>query len=66
MNTIITMWCIFDNNNAPLPNTLNIDKSSCLSSLCNSKTWIYELKPKGYTLRQVQVTISELTTPKIN
>ena len=66
MNTILTMWCIFDNNNAPLPNTLNIDKSSCLSSLCNSKTWIYELKPKGYTLRQVQVTISELTTPKIN
>lgn len=65
MNTILTMWCIFDNNNAPLPNTLNQDKSSCLSSLCNSKTWIYELKPKGYTLRQVQVTISELTTPKI-
>lgn len=61
MNTILTMWCVFDNNNAPLPNTLNKDKGSCLSSLCNSSTWIYELKPKGYTLRQVQVTISLLT-----
>lgn len=66
MNTTLKMWCIFDNNNAPLPDTLNRDKNSCLSSLCNSKTWIYELKPKGYTLKQVYVTISELTTPKIN
>lgn len=58
MNTTLKMWCVFDNNNAPLPNTLNKNKGGCLSSLCNSKTWIYELKPKGYIVKQVQVTIS--------
>lgn len=57
MNTTLKMWCVFDNNNAPLPNTLNKNKGGCLSSLCNSKTWIYELKPKGYIVKQVQVTI---------
>lgn len=54
------MWCVFDNNNNPVINTLHTSKSGSLSSFCNSKTWIYELKPKGYSLKPVFINIEQI------